>query len=371
HHPDYLEKRTAGLTLEGAAGLVAAVEAVPGVAAVSPRLLFSGAIRSSTSSTVQVVRVLAVDPAREARTSALADKVVEGGFLAPPPGSNDPDAPLRVRSRHGMLLGVELARHLRVELGSKVRLDTAGFHGATAASAFHVTGILETGSDSFDRQLVMVPLDAMQGATGAGDAVHEIAVTVSDLRDIEAVTAEIRSAVGGPEGSGGVAVQPWWEVSPDIKQMLDLSRSWNAFLYLLMMVILSAGILTTMFMVIYERRREFGVQLALGTGPWSLFRGVMLEALWIACVAAGIGLVLGRIAVYFLEEYGIDLSFLVGGFDFQGLFIENVYRGASTPEVFVEPTLVVVLGTLAFALWPALRVARMKALDGIRQGGQA
>lgn len=372
HHPEYLEKKTAGLVMPDAARVTAACDAVDGVEGVSPRLIFSGAIRSSTSSTVQVVKVMAVDPEREARFSAIADKVIEGGFVTPPEGANDPDAPLRVRNRRGVLLGAKLAKHLKVELGSKVRLDTAGFQGATVASAFWVTGILKTGSDSFDKHMVMVPMDAMQEATGAGDVTHEISVMVTDPERIEEVAAAIRNALDlSDEPGGAIVVQPWWEVSPDIKQMLDLSESWNAFLYMLMMVILSAGILSTMFMVVYERRREFGVQLALGTGPGALFRGVMLEALWIALVAAALGLVMGGVAVYFLKTYGLDLSFIVGGFDFQGMFIENVYRGSADPKVFIDPTLVVVIGTLLFALWPAIRVARMKAIDGIRQGAQA
>jgi ABC-type lipoprotein release transport system permease subunit len=377
HHPEYLEKKATGLSMPDAGKIIAAVEAVDGVEGVSPRLLFSGAIRSSTSSAVQVVKVMAVDPEREARFSALAQKVVEGGFVTAPEGAGDPDGPVRLRNRKGILIGAKLAQHLKVELGSKIRLDTAGFHGATVATAFWVTGILRTGSDSFDKNMVLVPLAAMQEATGAGDVIHELSVMVSDSGRIEDVAASIRGVLelpaDGTVAAGGppIVVQPWWEVSPDIKQMLDLSGTYNGFLYMLMMVILSAGILTTMFMVVYERRREFGVQLALGTGRLQLFWGVMLEALWIAMVAAGVGLILGAIAVYFLVTYGLDLSFIVGGFDFQGMFIENVYRGSAALEVFVGPTLVVIIGTVFFALWPALKVARMKALDAIHQGGQA
>jgi len=377
HHPEYMEKKTAGLNMPDAAKMTAAVEAVGGVEGVSPRLLFSGTIRSSTASNVQVVKVMAVDPEREGRFSALSEKVIEGGFVTDPEGSGDPDVPLRKRVRRGILIGAKLAQHLKAEMGSKLVISTVGFEGSSVQTAFWVTGILETGSNSFDKHMVLVPLDAMQASTGAGDVAHEISVMVSDAERIEEVAAAIRGALDLPaDGSLAadgppVVVQPWWEVTPDIKQMLDLSGSYNMFLYMLMMVILSAGILTTMFMVVYERRREFGVQLALGTGRAALFKGVMLEALFIALLAAAVGLFLGAIAVYFLKEYGLDLSFIVGGFDFQGMFIENVYRGSAAPKVFIDPTLVVVIGTLLFALWPAARVARMKAIDAIKQGGQA
>ena len=372
HHPEYLEKRTARLVMRDASRLTKAIEAVPGVRGFSARLLFSGAIRSSRASAVHVVRVVAVDPDQERRFSSLAEKVIRGEFVAPPPETQDPDAPARVRGRHGVLIGKKLAAHLKADLGSKLRLDTAGFQGTTVAGAFYVTGILETGSDLFDKHTVMVALSDMQAVTGAGDVAHEISLMVDPEVDPAALVIRVQEAIAAlpDQGSlGPIAVQTWWEVLPDIKQMIDMTGAWNGVLYMLMMVILSAGILTTLFMAVFERRREFGIQLALGTRGVTLFWAVMLEALFIALLSAALGLAFGGAIVAYLVRHGLDLSWLMGGFDFAGMFIENVYRGSAAPRVFVEPTLVVMTATMLFALWPAAKVARMRALDGIRQGG--
>ena len=372
HHPEYLEKRRSKLVMNEATRLADIVKGVPGVETMSERLLLTGAIRSSTSATVRVVSVMAVDPDQEREFSSLASKVIEGGFIVPPPEALAPDAPDRVKERRGILLGTKLAQQLKVELGSKVRIDTAGFRDATAASAFWVTGILKTDTDTFDKHTVFVALEGLQEVVGAGDVAHEFSVMaessdqVQELKDriVAAIEAENKDGAMGP-----VQVQTWWEVAPEIKQMMDTNQAWSGVLYLLMMVILSAGILTTMFMVVYERRREFGIQLALGSRPSLLFAGVMAEALWISALAAGVGLVLGGICVAWLVVYGLDLSFLGGGFEFSGMFVENVYMGSAEPKVFAEPTMVVVIGTLLFALWPALRVARMKPMDGITDKG--
>jgi putative ABC transport system permease protein len=372
HHPEYLEKRTARLVMRGASRLNRVIEGIPEVSGFSSRLLFSGAIRSSRASAVHVVRVVAVDPERERRFSSLADKVIKGGFVTPPPEAQDPDAPARVRGRHGVLIGKKLAAHLKVDLGSKLRLDTAGFQGATVAAAFYVTGILETGSDLFDKHTVLVALADMQAVTGAGDVAHEISLMVAHEVDPAALAARVQEAITALPDAGAVGpvvVQTWWEVLPDIKQLIDMTGAWNGVLYLLMMVILSAGILTTLFMAVFERQREFGIQLALGTRGRTLFGAVMLEALFIALLSAALGLAFGGLIVTYLVQHGLDLSWLMGGFDFAGMFIENVYRGSATPRVFLEPTLVVVTATVLFALWPAVKVARMRALDGIRQGG--
>ncbi len=353
--------------MPGASEVIAVTRKAEGVEALSARLLLSGALRSNMSSVVQVVQVVAADPVAEASFNALADKVVEGGFMAPPPGAGRPDAPLRIRSRKGITIGKKLADQLKVRIGSKVRLDTAGFRGTNVALAFYVTGIFSTGTDMFDRRMALVSLKDMQEATGAGDVVHEIAVRVADRSDISVVVDRIGAALSRAGRAGQIAVQPWWVVSPEIRQMVNMMESFNGMMYFMVLVILSAGILTTIYMVVYERKHEFGVQMALGTRPGRLFVMIMVEAAWMAALAAAVGIALGVLVVWYLAVHGIDLSILGEGFDFQGLFIDNVYKGSTAPDVFIEPTVVVVLGTLFFALWPALKVARMKVLDAMRE----
>jgi ABC-type lipoprotein release transport system permease subunit len=371
-HPEYNTRKHVHLVVPEADGLVVRLEGLPNVQAVSPRLIFAGAIRSSQSSSMQVIQLKGVDPQRESVFSGLKDKVTDGGFVVPPAESLAADAPLRHRMRKGILLGDKLAQLLKVELGARVRVDTTGFQGETVSAAFHVTGIVDTGSDSFDRTLAMVRLDDLREAAHTGVVAHEVAVMLADAHQLEGSLAEVRQQVilaqqerGENERSSAMT---WWDVVPSIKMMLDMSGAWNGILYLFMLVILSAGVLTTVFMMIYERRREFGIQMALGEGPGRLFVTVLAECVYIAVLSCLAGLAMGAAGAWWLMDYGIDLTWLLGGFDFAGLYIENVYRGSMTGKVFIEPTVVVFLSTVLFSLWPAAKVARMKALDAIRNG---
>lgn len=372
---EYLSKKRVGLVVPQATRITLALERDPEVLAASPRLHFTGAIQSSHSPTMQVVDLMAVDPQREKHLSALADKVTVGGFVVPPPEATRADAPERYRMRKGILLGRKLAALLKVDLGSKVRVDTTGFRGATVSGAFYVTGIVDTGAESFDRTLALVNLADMRELSMAGDVAHEIAVTLRNASDIEGSTARIArglevtlNKVSQEEKVPAPLVAPWWDVNPEIRQMLDMSKSWSGILYLFMLVILSAGVLTTLYMMIYERRREFGIQLAVGERPARLFLSILLESFFLGVISVAIGLVLGALGAGYFHYVGLDLRYLLGGFDIGGLFMENIYRGSIAPEVFVEPSVVVFVGTVLFALWPAAKVARMKALDGIQQG---
>ena len=371
-NPGYLKKKAVGMVIPNAGRVVSIIRSVPGVKSVSARFILSGALRSGMSNSVHVVSVVAADPKTEREYNALRDKVVRGGFMTRPGGAGDPNQPERIRSRRGVMIGAKLAKMLRVGIGSRVRLDTAGFRGASVAISLYVTGIIRTGSNVFDRDMVWIPLRAIQKATQAGDVVHKIIVIINDNARVKPMVKKISAALtAGPDRTSlrDIIVVPWWRVNPEIKQMLGMMDSWNAIMYMLMLVILSGGILTSLYMSVSERKREFGVMLALGTRPWRLFELVMLESLWIALISLVAGLILGGLGVTYMKLHGIDLSFMMGGFDFQGMFIENVYRGSARTKVFWEPAIVVFTGTLFFAIWPALKVLRMRALAGIRQGG--
>jgi len=224
-----------------------------------------------------------------------------------------------------------------------------------------VTGLVETGAASFDRQLVLVELAGLQRLSGVGDRVHEVTLLAAEPAGLPTLVEALRALLPAE-----VRVRPWWEIRPEIKQMLEITRSWTVFLYVLMLALLSAGILTTLAMVVRERRREFGVQLALGTSRGRLFAGILLESILLALLATGGGLLLSVGVVAFLAGHGIDLSWLIGGFDFAGLFLENVYRGSASPRVFGEPALAVLVGTVLLAVWPAWQAARLRIVDALR-----
>jgi ABC-type lipoprotein release transport system permease subunit len=387
HHPQYRDLRQLHLTLPHGMALAERLEALDGVALVRPRIITSASLRSSTSSYVQVVPLVGLDREREVRVHKLARSVVEGGFVVPPPEATAPDAPARYRSRRGITLGRKLAQLLDVQLGSKIRIDTAGFDEPTCSSAFWVTGIIDTGTPTLDRAIALVSLADLQAVVGAGDQVHELTVQLDDPALVPATLDRVREALADLQlpvdalGTGdfgwNAAVQapepappevaPWWEISPELKAILDMWGGIMGFMYFLMLAIMSAGILTTLFMIIHERRREFGIQLSMGTSPVRLFSGVMVETVFLALLSVAAGSTLGGLWVWLLTEYGIDLRWFMGSMQFGSITIDMLLKGAMEPRIFTEPATVVFLAALLFALTPARHVARMRPLDGIAE----
>lgn len=392
HHPQYRTQQQIDMLVPDVASTVAIVEELPGVKAVRPRLSVAATIRSSMSSTVRSVQLLGVDRAREIGASLTPEQVVLGDYVAPPPEALSPAAPARHRLRRGITLGDKLAALLKVELGSKVRLDMACLSASNCSGAWYVTGIVDTGSDTADQAIAVVSLAGLQQVLGTGDRVHEISALMDDGKETAAVVESIRSALSDvrvplrqmelswvermtgsdaelQETEAGLAVEPWWEISPDVHAMLGMMGKASGFMYVLMLILMSSGILTTMFTVVFERKRELGVQAALGTSPWRIFYGSIAEAAWLALLGVALGTVLGSVWVWLMTEYGIDLSGMSGTMNAGGVDIGTVLRGKMSVRVFTEPALVVFFSTLVFALFPSLKMARMKPVEAMADKG--
>jgi len=277
-------------------------------------------------------------------------------------------------------------------LGSKVRVDTTGLSQPTASSAFYVTGIIATGADSLDRVLALVDLGDLQEVIGAGDSVHEVTIVAAQGFQVAQVAAQVAEALSfvevslesdrediamngeaadgpAPPSVAGLEVAPWWDILPDLKGLFDMMDSVFGFIYLLMLLLMSGGVLSTTYTMVYERRREFGIQLALGTSPWRLFGSVMTESVWLALLSILVGTALGGLFVFLLCRYGIDLRRFSGAFNMGAVQIDSVLVGRVSTKVFTEPAMVIFLGTIVFTFIPALRLARMKPIDAMVDKG--
>lgn len=391
HHPQFRSQRQVDMLIPDASKVVDAMENLPEVEAVRPRITLTASIRSSMSSTVRIVPLLGVDRNREIGASRTPDQVIDGQYVVRPPEALEPDAPMRHRMRRGITLGDKLARLLNVGLGSRVRMDMAGLTEATVSGAWYVTGIVDTGADSVDQSIAIVDIAGLQQLLGAGDQVHEISALLYDGAQTDAVVDTIAGKLASVEVElrqlelswadqmssddlqspthGVLAVESWAAIAPDVKAMLGMMDMASGFTYALMLILMSSGILTTMFTVVFERRRELGVQSALGSSPWRIFAGSMTEAVWLAALSVGLGLAVGGVWAWLLTTYGIDLSGMSGNLSAGGLTIDSVLKGEMTVGVFVEPAMVVFVATMLFALLPSIRMARMKPVEAMADKG--
>lgn len=328
--------------VDGGRAGVAELERLPDVRAFARRVRGEGLISSPRASAG--VRVLGVEPKREAEVTRVAASVTEGAYLD--------------GKRHRVLLGEELARRLEVGVGDKVVLSAQDLQGELTAEALRVVGLFETSSREIDRSTVFLRLDDSQALFGLGPAVSEIVAVADSRPEVPALRERLSRALQGDE------VRSWDEIQPFLVYIIDLFDQYANLVYAAVFVAMAFGIANVLLMTIYERTREIGILRAIGFGRARLVATIMVEALLVTVAGLAIGFA-GAIAAVWALRDGIDLQVFAQGLEYFGVGsrIVPVLRTSD----FTEPLLVAVITAAAASAWPAWRAARLRPADAVRQ----
>ena len=164
-----------------------------------------------------------------------------------------------------------------------------------------------------------------------------------------------------PCGSEVLLVRPWQEILPSIYQMLVISRSSNWFTYLIIYLVAAIGLINTQRMSALERKREFGVLMAIGMRPRRMFRMILTESLVLGTLGGLIGTAIGLGITWYHATSGLDLAMFTdkGEFTVMGVAFTGKIYSLLTPVAALQPILVMVVVAFLAGLWPAFKSARL------------
>ena len=287
-------------------------------------------------------------------------------FVDPFPDSNYMDEGQAVKPQPALvveeiLLGGRVAETLEAKLGDTVVLITSGSDGSIGNELFRVVGILKNIGETVDRTRVFVVERAFRRVFSFDqDATHELAIRVP--KEVEFSKAAGTSRIARSD----LVVRSWRKIMPTVADLIEISRVTTRILALIIYMAAALVVLNSLLMMVFERVREMGIMQALGFSRWRIFSLVMMESTLMSLIALAIGGTLSIGFNHYLVLHGIDLSnFVPNGFDFSGTTIEPVLRSVWHVMVFLEPMILLLIVSLASAIYPALKVSRMTPVKAI------
>ena len=301
------------------------LEAMPGVAAVSP--MVSGAGLAQRGEASRAVAVTGVELDRYDRIVHLRDKVVAGVPRLSPGEA---------------IIGRELADDLGLRVGDRFSLLTG-----TVADALRVSAVVDLGARELNRRTVIVPLRSAQNQLGLPGGATSLELALVDVWSADTLAAELAQRFP-------YKLESWQEANAQLVSALNAQTVSTGLIRGVVMVVVVLGIASVLVVSVVQKRREIGILRAIGATRAQILRVFLLQGAIVGALGSGLGVLL---AMLLIRAF---ITFVRGA---DGLPLFNItLEPAQALQVAAIATLCGVLAAIA----PARRAAALDPAQAIR-----
>lgn len=326
-----------------------------GVVAAAPAIY--GQVMLTSGSRVSGVVVRGVDPDRVNSVVDLQRYLKEGSIA----GLKN-QIPLQIEDRTvllpGLVMGERLAAQLGVFIGSPVQV-VSPLGSPTAIGVipkvrrFVVAGLLNTGMSEIDSTLVFMGLSDAQKFFDLGSAVSNIEIRVNDVNRARQIADRIQLDLGFP-----YVTEDWTRLWPNLFSALELEKT-VYFLVLLLMVLIGAfNIVSTLIMVVMEKRKDIAILMSMGATRASIRKIFLLKGFIIGTVGTTLGVLLGLLVCALIAQYRFELP-------------KDVFLISTVPvRIYFSNFVIVTVSSffvcLLASIYPARQAAKLDPVEIIR-----
>ncbi|MGH7772420.1 MAG: FtsX-like permease family protein, partial [Candidatus Binatia bacterium] len=219
---------------------------------------------------------------------------------------------------------------------------------------FVVVGIFDSGMHEYDNTLIYINLSDAQQFFELGDAVSNIEIRVQDVYQAHDVAKRIQQRLGLPYWT-----EDWSRLWPNLFSALRLEKT-VYFLVLLLMILIGAfNIISTLIMVVMEKKRDIAILQSMGATRRSIRRIFLIKG----CVIGTVGTLLGML-------FGYAICLLIERYQFIEL-PKDVFLISTVPvRIYLGNFVLVALASfficLLASIYPARHAAKLDPVEIIR-----
>jgi lipoprotein-releasing system permease protein len=268
----------------------------PGVLAATPYIMEKGGIEYDQVK--EGVMIMGANAATETTVTDIGRKIIFGSFALDSAVSN------RDRRLPGIVLGIGMADKMGVRPGAEVVVggltsEAAGGEITSIPMARYVIrGVFETGMYEYDLNLVYLSIGSCQSLFSL-KGVEGIAIKTRDLYGADAIARAVKDSLGGyPYRS-----VDWKTQNKSLFDWMRLERI-VIFIVISMIILVAAfNIISSLIMMIMEKRREIGILMGMGASSGSIMRIFMFNGIVIGVLGSTIGVALGVLLCFLQYHY--------------------------------------------------------------------
>jgi ABC-type lipoprotein release transport system permease subunit len=262
----------------------------------------------------------------------------------------------------GAWIGDKLSQYLQLGIGDTIVLFSQGYHASTAAGKYEIKGIVKLPLPDIDNKIVYLPLDVCQGLFNVQGNLTSLALALNENGDaaIDETLNRIAKVVSEEQ-----RVMGWREMNEVMVSQMDADNKSGMIMIGILYLVIAFGVFGTVLMLTAERRREFGVLVAIGMQKKKLASVMITEMLLVGLLGVCAGALLASVIIL----YGVEHPIIFKGsmakmFEDYGMEPKMVFLGIDT--YFLWQIFIVALMVFLSISYPVRKIFGMKVVNALR-----
>lgn len=263
----------------------------------------------------------------------------------------------------GVLVADRLAKFLGLNVGDTIVLIGQGYHGISAAGKYPINGIVKIPNPELDNMLVYMKLDQSQIFYSADNRLTSLALNLKnpEFKKVKKTKSQILEHID----THVFAVKDWKELNPELVQQIESDNGGGVIMIAILYLVVAFGIFGTVLMMTAERRKEFGVMVAVGMKKKKLGVIVTLEMIFLGFLAILSGIIASIPVIQWYHHNPIRLSGDLAK-SIENFGMEAVMPMAWQLDIFLNQIVIVMILLLFAIAYPIFSITRIKAIQALR-----
>jgi len=294
-------------------------------------------------------------PEREGAVSDIHDKMLLGQL-----------GELQAKG-FGIVLGSELARYLGVTVGDKVTVITPQVTPTPAGilprlRRFTVRGVFEVGMYEYDRNLALIHLNDGSKLLRLNNGVTGIRLKLNDLFQAPLATREIAKRL-----SANYRVSNWTMEHRNFFKAIKTEKRVMFIILMLIVAVAAFNIVSTLVMVVTDKRSEIAILRTLGFTPRSVMGVFMVQGTLIGLIGTIAGVIAGVTLALNIETIvpAIERFFQVQFLPADVYYISDLPSKLDSANVVTIAVYSFVLSLIS-TIYPAWQASRVNPAEALR-----
>ncbi|HAM08866.1 MAG: hypothetical protein A2X05_08940 [Bacteroidetes bacterium GWE2_41_25] len=262
----------------------------------------------------------------------------------------------------GVLIGDKLALYLKAGIGDTIVLLGQGYHGTTAAGKYRINGIVKLPAPDLDNKIVYLPYDVCQELYDAPGMLTSLAISIRENGDkkINSMIPEIRSKLD-PQ----LKVMGWQEMNKLMINQMDADSKSGMIMIFILYLVIAFGVFGTVLMMTAERRREFGVLVAIGMQKSKLATVVTLEMILMGILGIASGIIAALPVIFYGYSHPIRFHGEMAKM-YEDYGMEAIMPFLLPDMYILWQAIVVAIIVLIALVYPLRKITKMQVVDSLK-----